>query len=250
MRQQEQLSQFSDETWNPNMISVYPQGIDVSSVSANLVHNLETNSKTKNAWEGAPYAPPSEHPDKAFTTNLLNHIKSTYCIDTSRVFASGMSNGGGFVDTLACSNAHGRDFAAFAPVSGAFYDDLPDNNTCSPYMSVTPLLEFHGNNTAHIPYSGGPSDTGSSNIVPSIPGLLNRWAIRDGCTDPPTFQTSRQNDSDVEIRTYTCSGAQGNVIGYLIESMAHSWPSIKAGTAPIDATPIIIDFFNSHPKPA
>ncbi len=149
MWDQEGLSQFSNEQWNPDMLAVYPQGVDVSLNWP--TRYLVTDMAPKKEWEGAPYAPSSSHPDKAFTTSLLIQLRSEYCIDDDRIYASGMSNGGGFVDTLACSNEHGADFAAFAPVSGAFYDDMPEDTTCQPARSPMPLLEFHGHNTAHIP---------------------------------------------------------------------------------------------------
>lgn len=151
------------------------------------------------------------------------------------------------MDTLACSSDHGADFAAFAPVSGAFYDDL-DNTNCQPARSPMPVLEFHGANTDHIPYDGGPSEPGSSNNVPAIPDWLNRWAVRNGCSDPPSGTTTDENNGDVHITTYSCNGLGVVVQGYKIDSMAHEWPSVDAGTAPIDATPLIMDFFNANPK--
>lgn len=161
-----------------------------------------------------------------------------------------MSNGGGFVDTLACSNDHGGDFAAFAPVSGAFYDEL-DNSNCHPARSSMPILEFHGANpdNNHIRNAGGPFVPGSSDDVPPIPDWLNRWAIRNGCSDPtPIPLSTGKNGGDVSITTYSCSCVDGVVQGYKIDSMGHYWPSVAAKTARIDATPLIVDCFNAYPK--
>lgn len=77
-----------------------------------------------------------------------------------------MSNGGGFVNTLACSSV-GGEFAAFAPASGSYYTDSngPDNG-CRPAPSHLPLLEIHGGNDKSVPYQGGQGEGG---IEPSIP---------------------------------------------------------------------------------
>jgi poly(3-hydroxybutyrate) depolymerase len=61
----------------------------------------------------------------AFTMEMLDHFEERYCIDSSRVYAAGKSNGGGFTNLLACDAAASKRIAAFAPVSGAYYQDVP-----------------------------------------------------------------------------------------------------------------------------
>ena len=52
-----------------------------------------------------------------FTTDMLAFFNKNFCIDTSRVYATGKSNGGGFVgNVLACDPTLSKVFAAFAPV--------------------------------------------------------------------------------------------------------------------------------------
>jgi poly(3-hydroxybutyrate) depolymerase len=78
-----------------------------------------------------------------------------------------MSNGGGFVGTLACS-AVGGEFAAFAPASGSFYTDNSGVNDdgCTPERSPLPILEIHGGADGSVNYLGG---VGEGGIEPSIP---------------------------------------------------------------------------------
>jgi poly(3-hydroxybutyrate) depolymerase len=87
------LSEFGNETYNPHMISVFPQG-------------------SHGHWQGASYADAGID-DLLFTSDLLAHLQSSYCIDSSRIYANGKSVGGGFTDLLACSLT-GNHFAAFA----------------------------------------------------------------------------------------------------------------------------------------
>ncbi len=54
--------------------------------------------------------------DLTFVTAILNHLEETQCIDTSRVYASGFSDGAFMVSQLACTMS--ARFAAIAAVSG------------------------------------------------------------------------------------------------------------------------------------
>lgn len=55
--------------------------------------------------------------DVGFTRDMVAAIESEYCVDTTRVYAAGFSNGSAMVFRLACEAAD--LFAAFAPVSGS-----------------------------------------------------------------------------------------------------------------------------------
>lgn len=127
-------------------IAVYPDGIG-------------------GAWAGANYSEASVSQDLQFVWDLLADLRREYCVDSSRILATGMSIGGGFVDTIACNNTVGREFAAFAPVAGAFYTDNDDNyEDCKPAKPVT-IMSFHGEEDEEVPYDGG---EGSGGELPSI----------------------------------------------------------------------------------
>ncbi len=55
--------------------------------------------------------------DVGFTRDMVAAIEREYCIDTSRIYATGFSNGAAMVFRLACEAAD--LFAAFAPVGGS-----------------------------------------------------------------------------------------------------------------------------------
>lgn len=69
-------------------------------IYASHAHELQ-GTDGKSSFEGAPYSDPHVN-DFQFTDDLLDTIVGAYCIDTSRVFATGKSNGAGFVNQLAC----------------------------------------------------------------------------------------------------------------------------------------------------
>ena len=155
-----------------------------------------------------------------------------------------MSDGGGFVNTLACSPDHGAAFAAFAPVSGAFYTDT-NLSDCQPSRSPLPILEFHGANDTTVFYTGG---HGNGGPLPSIPSWLEWWALRNGCKDPAAEKTTTDEDGYQYI-TYSCDGSEDVVRHYKILELGHRWPNTSTTVSPINASPIIMKFFNATQKP-
>ena len=156
-----------------------------------------------------------------------------------------MSDGGGFVNTLACSPDYGGAFAAFAPVSGAFYTDT-NLSDCKPSRSPLPILEFHGAADPTINYTGG---LGNGGPLPSIPIWLSWWAQRDGCKDPAADKNTTA-EHGYDYITYSCNGIADIVRHYKILHLGHKWPNTSITNSPIDASPIIMDFFKEYHKPS
>ncbi|UUV29239.1 ferulic acid esterase [Amycolatopsis roodepoortensis] len=210
---QEELSGFSAY----DAISVYPQGLP--------------GTDGESAWTGAPYSAAAD--DVLFTSDLLNTLQRELCVDPRRIYATGKSNGGGFVGVLAC-RMPGR-IAAFAPVAGAFY---PQGGECHPSRPA-PILDFHGTADATIPYTGNPAKG-----LPALPDWLAAWADRNGCFPHP-IRYSPQTDVTVQ-RWLGCS-----LQHYRIEGAGHVWPSTapnndSATPTVIDATPVIWKFLLAH----
>jgi polyhydroxybutyrate depolymerase len=214
-RYQEELSGFSAL----DTIAVYPQGL------------IGTDGES--AWTGAPYSAAAD--DVLFTSDLLNSLQSKLCVDPARIYATGKSNGGGFVGVLAC-RLPGR-IAAFAPVSGAFY---PEGGACHPSRSA-PILEFHGTADTTIPYAGNPTKG-----LPSIPDWLAGWSERNHCLPWPLSYSPK---AGVQVQRWI--GCRGTITHYRVEGAGHVWPSTRpnndsATPTVIDATPVIWKFFQAH----
>jgi poly(3-hydroxybutyrate) depolymerase len=126
-----------------------------------------------NVWEGAEYSIESVN-DLGFIADLLNHLGSSYCIDKNRIYVSGKSNSGGFVDMLACSDG-GDNFAAFTMASAALYSDNSVGNTklgaggCSKSRAI---LESHDGIDKTTPYEGQSAGKGNSGATPAVKDWL------------------------------------------------------------------------------
>lgn len=215
---QEELSEFS----GTGAIAVYPQGV------------IGTDGES--AWQGAPYSAAVD--DVLFTSDLLNELQRDFCVDAERIYAAGKSNGGGFTGVLACRMS--ERIAAFAPVSGAFY---PQGGDCEPDRAA-PILDFHGTADGTIPYDGDPAKG-----LPPIPDWLASWAERNDCADEPVV---RDHGNGVQVSTWRGCDRGSAVVHYRVEGLGHDWPSTHPNPdsdepAVLDATPIVLDFFDRHP---
>lgn len=157
--------------------------------------------------------------DLAFVAALLDAVQARYCVDTGRVWATGVSNGGGFTARLACVMAD--RLAAVAVVAGG-YATLPD---CRPVRPVS-VLEIHGTGDSVVPYRGS-SRTGRRGAVRP---WLDAWAQRDGCRPTPGF---RHVVRRVDAFTWSGCAAGVSVAQVRITGGGHQWP----GATPPDPGP-------------
>lgn len=200
--EQERLSQFSNYDFNPNMLAVYPNGV-----------NQE--------WQGDPDA---ETDDVAFTLDMINSISAHYCIDTDKIFAAGKSNGGGFsANILACDPTASTKIAAFAGISGAYYQGTTDANCnaatvpipCKAGREPVPIFETHGSADPVIPYDGG---LRRSRCLPSIPHFMTAWSERNGLGSS-NVSTKLYNDNVIEYQFGKAGGLQGINTHYWVNGL-------------------------------
>jgi polyhydroxybutyrate depolymerase len=174
------------------------------------------------------------NPDLQFVTAMLDQLESTQCIDTSRVYASGFSDGSFMVSLLACTMSD--RFAAIGAVSGL---QLP---VPCPATRHVPIVAFHGTADPILYFNGGigtdtlnralgrggpaPADSTTTTTRPTdlhgpgYPATVQAWAVKDGCS--PRSSDSRIA-SRVVLRTYRCPARTG-VEFYIILGGGHSWP--------------------------
>jgi poly(3-hydroxybutyrate) depolymerase len=209
-------------------IVAYPNGV------------IGTGDGDRQAWQGAPYSAPGVD-DVAFTRDLLDELEATLCVDTRRVYATGKSNGAGFVGILACVAAD--RFAAVAPVAGAFY---PNGIECRPARPV-PVIDFHGTADVTIPYAGD-ADRG----LPAIPDWVAGWAARDRCL----FRLpDKAIEPDVTVSRWAGCARGSAVTLVAVTGGGHTWPgadSYSGGgytTQTVEAHEVMWRFFGEHRLP-
>jgi len=175
--------------------------------------------------------------DVGFVEVMLDALSADLCIDQSRIFSTGMSNGGSLSYRLACELSD--RIAAFAPVAGVIGID-----NCSPTRSV-PVLHFHGSSDPVVPWDG-------SIVIgfPSVNETVDNWADRNGCG---TSRTQTLATGDTTCVTFDDCPEDGEVNLCRIEGGGHSWPGgssilgIGKTTTAISATDMMWTFFHNNP---
>ena len=139
----------------------------------------------------------NEVDDVGFLRSLLDGVSGRTCVDRSRVYATGMSNGGFLSHRLACEASDW--ITAIAPVVGSFSDEL----TCELTRPV-PVLQV----------------TGTEDSFASRTASFERWVGLDGCTDAP--EVTYQVGNATCVTHDTCDG--GVEVGHcVVEGGGHCW---------------------------
>ncbi len=167
-------------------IAVYPDGIGNS---WNVGDNCCGTAGTQNV------------DDIGFVRALVAHVAGEVCIDPARIYASGISNGGGFAHRLGCEAAD--LFAAVAPVA----TDLR-TQPCRPARPIS-VIAFRGTADFLEPYEGGEiGPPGMTFTSPGAKGSLELWRMISGCTGTPAMtetycETYQQCAQGVEVTLCT-----------------------------------------------
>jgi len=217
--QASQMARYTDLA-GKNAIVVYPQGIG-------------------NAWEGAPYARVKAGEDVRFVRDVMDAVSSTYQVDANRIYATGMSNGGGFVGKLACEMPD--EFAAFAAVSAAYYsgtwracaekgaDPKKPETIRFKRGETTPYLDIHGRRDQTIHYGGG--GRYEDEYLGSFE-FSQLYAGRAHCVGAPI--ATRVTDAVQRVQWPNC-GQHMEVMHLAIGDAGHTWMGEHTGEAGAEA---------------
>jgi polyhydroxybutyrate depolymerase len=217
-----------------HFIVAYPQALisDGSGYDWNIPGEPMVNGK---------FPPASAPSDVSFLTTLVRDLGGRYCVDLSKVYATGVSGGGRMASQLGCDAS--TVFAAIAPVAGLRYP-----SPC-PASRPVPVLAFHGTADFIDPFNGG----GLGYWTYSVPAAAQMWAGHDHCAASP------QNTSGHGYRLTRYAGCSGGtqVELYAITGAGHEWPggpampkAITSVLGPqsdaVDANALMWAFFRAH----
>ena len=177
---------------------------------------LTRPGRTGGSWSFGTRPPLRD--ELAFIREVLTDAEARFHIDRGRVLLTGFSVGGSLVWYLAC--AAPRDFAAFAPVAGGFWQPLPE--TCA---GPVKLLHTHGWRDRTVPLEGRPLRPGLEQG--DIFAGLQVWRSVNGCAGlrADIFAT----DASFWRRTWT-DCAPGTALELILHPGGHEvpagWPNL------------------------
>ena len=231
---QMKISQWNKAADENGFIVVYPAGTDP----------LHLGPK---AWFMDGSRSPSTMPDVRFISELIDTLEAHYNIDSTRIYANGMSNGGGMAFALSCTLSN--RIAAIGAVSAA---QSLSWSWCADSTPV-PMIAFHGTADPFVPYNGAPTGWLNPNApFPNITTWVASWARRNHCAANPIDSVVA---ADVTRREYTDCARNASVVLYTIKGGGHQWPGGKpipewiVGRLSnnVDATSRMWAFFREHP---
>jgi len=94
-------------------------------------------------------SPTQARDDVAYVRSVIEDVRRRWPVDGTRVLAAGFSQGGSMVWDVACRL--GAPFTHFAPVSGAFWEPLPES-ACA--AGPVRLHHVHGTADTVVPFEG------------------------------------------------------------------------------------------------
>jgi polyhydroxybutyrate depolymerase len=142
-------------------------------------------------------------PDVTFARAVVQQIRNTYCVDGTRIYAGGHSNGAYFAGRLGCDAAD--LFAAVAPYAGG--DPGTFNSACTPSQPVA-VGQFHGSADFVVPLSWGQA-------------ARDAWISRLSCSTTPTSQA----DPYGPLQHYGGCNGGVEVLWRVYNGQGHLWPT-------------------------
>lgn len=230
----------SDEA---SFLAVYPYGTGP----------FEDRMLSFNGGECCASAMENHIDDVGFTRALLDDLATVATVDSDRVFATGLSNGGIMAHQVAAELAD--RIAAIAPVGGPLMRE-----SISPSRAV-PVMHFHGTGDEFAPFDGGygKGAMGRKGVTEfrSVEHTLQTWIKANGCAESPNVEALPDKaDDGMTVTRKTWSGGKdgSEVVLIEIEGGGHTWPGMKPivamlgpSTLDISANDLMWEFFQKHP---
>jgi polyhydroxybutyrate depolymerase len=143
---------------------------------------------------------------------MLDQLPLKFSVDTSRIYAAGLSEGGFMSLRLGC--AVGDRIAAIAAVGAA----MPKTMICLPSRPV-PLVMINGTSDPVVPYGGGTEHNLSLQTV-SVEDSAKAWAKIDRCEEKP----EKTKVSETKVDTYNGCQQNAQVVLYSLKGAGNTWP--------------------------
>lgn len=235
-------------------ILVAPEGVD-----GNWNDGLREDAKTN-----------TEHianvDDIDFFTSLLAQLSQQYSIDSDRVYATGMSNGGQMSQHLACELPN--TFAAIGPVASPMRE--PYDRSC-PNPHPTPVIGVQGTEDPFLPIyddDGLPelprvlANQGIQQTPITLDELTAFWRTVNECSNDPvvTNQPDQAGDgTSVDVYRFNDCATGMPVEYHIVNGAGHGWPPSSGAngmTARISGpssnniitNDVVWEFFSQHSR--
>lgn len=163
--------------------------------------------------------------DVSFFNQLCDYMINNYSVDGTKIFATGISNGGFMSSRLGCELSN--RIAAIA-VDAATIEATTIASNCNPSRPV-PAMYIHGTTDPLVPFVGGQmgaSGTAGGRILSHFQAI-DKWVTINGCNSTPTITDLPDIASDgttIKKRVYSNGTNGSEVVSYVVLNGGHTWP--------------------------
>lgn len=182
-----------------------------------LVHPDGTEDMSGTTFWNAFGSPSETVDDIGFLSALIDTLAEDHNIDMSRVYSTGMSNGGFMSYTLACQLS--ERIAAIASVTGTMVS--PNLNACN-CQHPMPVMQIHGTADPTVPYNGN-----AQGFV-GVEDLVDHWVDFNNCnttaTETAVPDVDMTDGCTADHFVYSGGDAGSSVELYRINGGGHTWP--------------------------
>ncbi len=157
--------------------------------------------------------------DIAFFNQMMDQIGTKFSVDSARIYAIGLSEGGMMSLRVGCALA---DRVAAVAAVGA---GMPKTMICLPSRPVSAVM-INGTSDPVVPYGGGTEKNLELPIL-SAEDSAKSWAKINRCSEKPEkskMPPQKKGGMETKVDTYTACQQNAQVVLYSVKGAGNTWP--------------------------
>jgi len=192
--------------------------------------------------------------DVAFFSQMLDQLGTKFLVDSSRIYAVGLSEGGYMSMRVGC--ALSDRIAAIGAVGAA----MPKTMICLPTRPV-PAVMINGTSDPVVPHGGG-TEHNLNLATLSAEDSAKAWAKIDRCEEKPEkskISPSAKGGMETKVDTYNGCQQNAQVVLYSVKGGGNTWPggeqyeaekAVGKTSQDLNANEVLWSFFVTRKLPA
>jgi polyhydroxybutyrate depolymerase len=225
------LTHFNEFADRDSIIAVYPNAVNGRwTIGAGQPQAYGRGPYRRRGPYGPGYPGPRREPgqrgeatahpaDIPFLNRMLDKIAAHYSVDTRRIYATGLGEGGFMAERMGCNMAD--RIAAIAVVAAT----MPKNLNCVPSRPL-PVLTVNGTDDPIVHFDGGRYKDGLLQLL-SAEDSAKEWARLNHCSEKPSeskLPSLQKGNKDTKVYLFDGCHENAQVALYAVKDGGHTWP--------------------------
>jgi polyhydroxybutyrate depolymerase len=225
------LTHFNEVADKDSIIAIYPNAVNGRwNIGAGQPQPYGRGPYRRRGPYGPGYPGPRRPPgenregparagDMQFLHRVLDKVTTHYSVDTRRIYAVGLGEGGFMAIRMGCNMAD--RIAAIAVVAAA----MPRSLNCIPSRPI-PALFMNGTDDPIVHYDGGRYKDGLLHLL-SAEDTAKDWARLNHCSEKPSeskLPSLQKGSKDTKVYLFDDCKENAQVALYAVKDGGHTWP--------------------------